>query len=113
MDDNRFCGNQGIPHRKAPEYCLDLLRIHDLAFQNIIRRRKCTFHLIVYNTIVGQRAFFFLKMVVPAFLAENLFFVVDIGIKYRIQIYVNQILEVLVITAGYRIASPIRIGHGI
>ena len=40
--------------------------------QNLVRRRKCPLHLIVYNAIVGQRTFFILKMIVPAFLTEDL-----------------------------------------
>ena len=52
-------------------------------------------------------------MVVPAFLTEDLFFFVNIRIEYRIQIYMHQILEIPVITACYRVAGLIRIGHGI
>ena len=52
-------------------------------------------------------------MVIPALLAENLLFLVNVRVKNRIQINVHQILEILVITAGYRITGLIRVGHGI
>ena len=44
---------------------------------------------------------------------ENLFSFIDIRIKYRIQINMHQILKILIIAAGYRIAGFIRISHGI
>ena len=52
-------------------------------------------------------------MIVPAFLTENLFSFIDIRIKYRIQINMHQILKILIIAAGYRIAGFIRISHSI
>ena len=52
-------------------------------------------------------------MIVPAFLAENLLFFIDIRIKYRIQIYMHQVLEITVIAACHRITGLVRISHGI
>ena len=52
-------------------------------------------------------------MVIPALLAENLLLLVNVRVKNRIQINVHQILEILVITAGYRITGLIRVSHGI
>ena len=85
----------------------------NLPVQNLVRGRKCPLHLIVYNAIVGQRTFFILKMIAPAFLTEDFFFLIDIGIKNSIQIHMHQVLEILVIAACYRIAGLVRVGHGI
>ena len=85
----------------------------NLPVQNLVRGRKCSLHLIVYNAIVGQRTFFILKMIAPAFLTEDFFFLIDIGIKNSIQIHMHQVLEILVIAACYRIAGLVRVGHGI
>ena len=87
--------------------------IHDLSVQHLVRGRKCPLHLIIYDTIIGKRTFLLLQMVIPALLAENLLLLVNVRVKNRIQINVHQILEILVITAGYRITGLIRVGHGI
>ena len=47
----------------------------------------------------------------PAFLAENILFSVNIGIKNRIQIDMHEVFKVLFIAAGHRIDGFIRIGH--
>ena len=52
-------------------------------------------------------------MIVPALLAENLLFFVNVRVEHRIQIHMHQILEIPVITAGYRVAGFVRVGHGI
>ena len=49
--------------------------------------------------------FLLLQMVIPALLAENLLLLINVRVKNRIQINVHQILEILVITAGYRITG--------
>ena len=87
--------------------------IHDLSVQHLVRGRKCPLHLIIYNTIIGKRTFLLLQMVIPALLAENFLLLVNVRVKNRIQINVHQILEILIITAGYRITCLIRVGHGI
>ena len=87
--------------------------IHNLSVQHLVRGRKCSLHLIIYNTIIGKRTFLLLQMVIPALLAENLLLLINVRVKNRIQINVHQILEILVITAGYRITGLIRVGHGI
>ena len=88
-------------------------RIHYFSLQNFIRRGKSSFHLIINNTIIHKRSFRFFQMVAPALLAENFLSFINIGIKHSIQIYMHQILKILVITAGHRIACLIRIGHSI
>ena len=87
--------------------------VHDLTLQNLVRGRKCTFHFVIYHTIIFQWSFWLLQMVIPSFLTENLFSLIDVRIKYRIQIHMHQILEILIITACHRIAGLVRISHGI
>ena len=87
--------------------------VHNFSFQHLVRGRKCAFHLIVYNTIVCERAFLLLQMVIPSFLAENLLFLINIRVKNSVQIHMHQVLEILVIAACHRITGLVRIGHGI
>ena len=47
----------------------------------------------------------------PALLAENVLFLVDIGIEHRVQIHVHQVPEVGVVAAGHGIHGLVRIGH--
>ena len=95
-------------------YSIGVIRekaVHNFPLQNFIRGRKSTFHFIVYYSIVSQWAFFILKVVAPAFLTENLLFLINIRIKYSIQIYMHQILEILIITACNWITGLVRISH--
>ena len=88
-------------------------RVHDLTLQNIIRRRKSSLHFVINNTIIGQRAFWFLQVIIPAFLTEDFFFLINVRIKNCIQINMHQILKILIITACHRITGLVRISHGI
>ena len=87
--------------------------IHDLSLCHIIRGRKGTLHFIINNTVDLQVIFLIFQLIVPAFLTEDLLFLVDIRIKYGIEIDMNQILKICIIAARYRINCLIRIGHGI
>ncbi len=87
--------------------------VHNFSFQHLVRGRKCALHLIVYNTIVCERAFLLLQMVIPSFLAENLLFLINIRVKNSVQIHMHQVLEILVIAACHRITGLVRVGHGI
>ena len=49
----------------------------------------------------------------PAFLLENLLFMMNIGIKNSIQIYMHEILKILIIATCHRIYGFIRECHGI
>ena len=49
----------------------------------------------------------------PAFLIKNVGLFVNIGIKYRIQVNVHQVVKILVVAACNRIHRLVRIGHGI
>jgi len=48
---------------------------------------------------------------VPALLLEDVR--VEAGVKNRIQIYIDEVVKILDILTGYRIAGLVRIGHGI
>ena len=52
-------------------------------------------------------------MIVPAFLTENLFFFINIGMKNGIHIDIHQVCKIFVIAACNRIHGLIRIGHRI
>ena len=91
--------------------CIRKQRIHDLSFQNLIRRGKSSFHLIVNNSVIFQRPLCIFKLIAPSLLAEDLFFFVNIRIKNSIQVHMHQILEILIVAACNRIAGFIRIGH--
>ena len=88
-------------------------RIHNISFKHIVRRRKCALHLIINDTIIGQRAFRFFQMIAPSFLTEDLFFLINVRIEYSIQINMHQVLEILIVAAGNRIAGFVRISHRI
>ena len=91
--------------------CIRKQRIHDLSFQNLIRRGKSSLHLIVNNSVIFQRSLCIFKLIAPSLLAEDLFFFVNIRIKNSIQVHMHQILEILIVAACNRIAGFIRIGH--
>ena len=88
-------------------------RVHDLPLQHIIRRRKCSLHLIVDHAVDLQLFLVTFELIMPAFLPENGFVFINIRVKYGIQIDMHQVLEILVITACHRVYGLIRIGHGI
>ena len=94
--------------------CIAVIReqgIQNNPIQNSLRWGKCSLHLIVYNSIVGKLAIFFIQLVAPALLTECLIMIVNIRIQNRIHIYMHQILKILIITACHRINSLIRIRH--
>ena len=49
----------------------------------------------------------------PAFLFENAFLPVNIGIQDRVQIHVHQVFEIRIIAAGDRVDGLVGIGHGV
>ena len=87
--------------------------IQNFSLQHIISRRKSSLHLIINHTVYGKFLGLIVQFIMPALLAENGLVAVNIGIQHRIQIHVHQILEVLIIAAGYRIQSLVRISHSV
>ena len=93
--------------------CIRKKGIQDFSFQNTLRRRKSTLHFVINYTVDLNLALLILQFIMPALLAKDFFFTINIRIKDSIQINMHQILEILVIAAGYRIDCFIRISHGI
>ena len=93
--------------------CIREHRCVDIAVQNALRGGKHAFHLVVYNTVVGDLIFRTLKLVVPALLHENLFFFSDIRMEDRVHVYVHKVLEIGLIAACNRINRLIRVGHSV
>ena len=87
--------------------------VHDLPLQHVIRRGKGTLHLVIYHAVDLQFFLVTFQLVMPAFLTENGFIFINIGVKYGIQIDMHQVLEILVIAACHGVYGLVRIGHGI
>ena len=81
--------------------------------QHALRGGKRPFHLVVYHAVIRQLPVLFLQLIVPPFLHKDLRLFINIGIQHRVQIYIHQILKILVIGAGHRIHRLVRIRHGI
>ena len=85
----------------------------DASCDHGIRCGIYSLHLIVNNAVVYERTVLISHLIVPAFLKEDLFLIVNVGMEHRIQIDIGQIPEILVIAAGNGINGLVRIGHGI
>ena len=86
---------------------------HDLTIQHIFRRRQCTLHFIIDHSIVDQRTVRIFQLIVPAFLTEDLLFLINVRMKHCIQIHMHQVLKIPFIAACYRIHCLVRVSHGI
>ena len=81
--------------------------------QDIVCGGEGSFHLVVYNTVVGQRAVFAFQMIAPAFLTEDFVVFVNVRVEYGVHVDMHQVLEVGIVGAGYRVHGFIRVGHSI
>ena len=88
-------------------------RSHNLSFHHIIRRGISSLHLIVDDSVINELIHLIFQLIAPAFLPENQLISVDIRMKYRIQIDIHQIAEILVIAACHRIHGLVRVCHGV
>ena len=95
-----------------------LMRIAGIRVKRVLRVAikharggKCTLHLIVNDTVYRDRAVRRLHLVMPALLAENLLFFIDIRIQNRVHIDVHQVLEIFIVAACNRVYRLIRVGH--
>ena len=98
-----------VSSRLQPIGSIRIKGIHDLTLHHVIRRGKSALHLIVNHAVDGEPVI--LQLVVPALLAENFLFLINVGIKNGVHIHVYQILKILVIAARHRVNRLIRIGH--
>ena len=85
--------------------------IESHALKVIIRRAEHALHFVVNDTVIEERLILSLKLIVPAFLTENLLLPVNVRIEYRVQINVHEVPEIRVVRARYRIHCLVRIGH--
>ena len=88
-------------------------RLLNGSLQHLIRRRVRSLHLVVDNTVDGQRGILGFQLIMPALLHKNLFVADNIRMKNRIHVHIHQILKILIIVAGNRIQRLLRICHGI
>ena len=86
---------------------------HNLAFEQVIRRRERALHLIVDNAAIGERCLRAFDFIVPALLHEHLRILAHRGIEYRVEVDIHEILEILVVAARDRIHRLVRIRHRI
>ena len=52
-------------------------------------------------------------MIAPSLLTEDLFFMINVRIKDRVQVDMHQILKILIVAARHRITGLVRICHGV
>ena len=102
----------GISSRLQRIRVVRIQRGIDSCLKYTIDRGVHTLHLVIYHAVAEELAVL-IRLVVPALLTEYLLLVINPRIKYRIEIHVHQIGEVLVIAARHRIYGLVRIGHGI
>ena len=101
---------------RIPARFMDIGRIRkkgllDLALQQLFGRRKNPFHLIKYNAVIRERPVHIRQFIVPALLLENLLLLIDIRIKYGVEIHIHQIAEIFIVAARNRVHRLIRIRH--
>ena len=87
--------------------------VQNLPLQYALRGGKRALHLIVDHAVQSQVAVLAVHLVMPALLAENFFFIIDIRVKYRVHVDMNQILKIFIIAAGNGVHRLIRICHGV
>ena len=69
------------------------------------------FHLVEDNPFVFQRGVLFFDVIVPSLLLQNMGR--EPGIEDGIEVYVNEVIEILEILAGHRVAGLVGISKGI
>ncbi len=88
-------------------------RALDLPLHHGIRRRVLPLHLVVDNAVDGQLLLRCLQFKMPALLAKNIRFVIDVRMQNRIHIDIHEIFEILVVAAGHGIDRLVRVCHGV
>ena len=95
-----------------PVSSMGIQRRGNFPAQKAVRVGQCSLHFIINHSVIGQLSRL-IQLIMPALLAENSFILINVRIKYRIQINMHQILKILVVTACHRINCLVRICHGI
>ena len=107
---------QGWNRIRSPSRLVGIAGIREknisrIAVQHALRRGKRSLHLIVDYSVIDERAFLRLQLIVPSLLHEDFLLIINTRMKYGIHIDVHQVLEILVIAACHRIYRLIRICH--
>mmetsp|Transcript_48412 Transcript_48412/g.83155 ORF Transcript_48412/g.83155 Transcript_48412/m.83155 type:complete len:1015 (-) Transcript_48412:588-3632(-) len=68
-------------------------------------------HLVVHHALVGQRRLGALRLQVPPLLLEHQGVLHSAGKEHRVQVHVDQVVEVLRVLAGHRVAGAVRVGE--
>ena len=79
-------------------------------FHSGIRVRKCSSHLIIYNSFVTYIAIT-VKFVMPAFLAEYLRSGIDKRMQHPVHIYIYKVQKIFIVPAADRKTCPVRVCH--
>ena len=109
----QFRNGRRQPARFKPVGSIREQDLLSVILQIRIRGRIHALHLIVNDAVVLQRVTGILQFVMPAFLLQGKFVVIDQRIKHRVQIHVHQVMKIFVVAAGYRVHRLVRISHGI
>ena len=79
--------------------------LHGLV-QNPVRRGVRAFHFIEHHALIGQLAVQAVQLVMPALLLEGVR--PDQRVKRRVQVHIDQVVEILGVLAGHRVAGLVR-----
>ena len=79
--------------------------------EHIVRRRVGAFHFIEDHALVDEGPFRIVQFQVPPFLLKDEWG--NAGIEDRIEVDIDEIVEVLDVLTGYRVAGLVGIGEGI
>jgi hypothetical protein len=102
---------QGIPSRVKAIRRVRKQGLLGILCKKIVRRGPGPLHFIEHNPFVRQRSARSFKFKVPALLLEDVR--VEAGVKDRIEINIDEVVEILYVLTGYRVARLVRVGHGI
>ncbi len=80
-------------------------------FNQVIWRRICSLHLIIDHANNLKLIFRVFDIIMPTFLTKNMWLLIDFREKNCVHIDSGKIIEILLVGAGYRIKSHIRICH--
>ena len=87
--------------------------LHCFVFQICVRRRIYSLHFVINNAVVAQLAVEAVQIIMPALLTQGVSVLVEGRIEHSVQIYVHQVMEVLIVAAGNGIHGLIREGHSV
>ena len=87
--------------------------MHHVRFQHGIAGRVHAFHFIIYDAFVRQFVGRVVQFIMPAFLHDDFRVRRHARIENGVEIHVHQVVEVLIVLAGYRVHGLVRIRHSV